>query len=244
MSAWSWSTLAARPAAAAAGVLVALTGAPAVAGAAAAPTAGGCSATAQISSQWGTGSTGGEVLAATVVNTSMATSTTWTVNWVLGTGQRVVSAWNTALATSGTSAISVTAANLPYNGRLAPGGSTTFGVQLAGTGPAPTMTCATDAGATVTLTATDSQSSVTVHVGDTIVVELGSDYRPATVNGTALVQRSSSGGYPSGQPLLATYQAVAAGSVDLSTMTDYACLHDVFPCARPQMLWTVHVTVS
>jgi hypothetical protein len=210
--------------------------APAVATAA----AGGCAATGQVASQWSSG----QILNVTVANTSAVTSTQWTVTWTLGTGQRVVSAWNAAVRVSGELGTTVTATNLAYNGTLAPGASTGFGMQLSGTGPTPAMTCASDAVADVTLTEADSRTTITVHVGQTITVQLGADFRPITLAGTALAQQSTSGGYPTGQPLLAIFRAVAVGAADLNTITDYACLHDpMFPCARPQMLWTVHVNV-
>ena len=65
------------------------------------------------------------------------------------------------------------------------------------------MSCASDAVASVTLTNGDSRTTVTVHVGQTINVQLGADFRPITLSGTGLTQVSSSGGYPTGQPLLA-----------------------------------------
>jgi len=98
-------------------------------------------------------------------------------------------------------------------------------------------------GSAVTLTEADSGSTVTVKVGQTVAVSLGADYRPTTVSGPALVLVSTSGGYPTGQPLAESYRAQATGSVDLSTMTDYACLHTTPRCAVPQRLWRVHVNV-
>lgn len=207
----------------------------------AATLAAGCTATAQVSSQWGTGSDSGEVLLATVVNSSTVTSTRWAVAWTLAGGQRVVSGWNAALSTYGSA---VSATSLAYNGTLAPGGSTTFGVQLAGTDAVPAMSCSSDAVQSVTLTESDSRSTVAVHLGQVITVELRADYRPITVTNPALVQESTSGGYPTGQPLVETYRAVAPGVVDLSTVTDAACLHALpYPCAIPQEEWTVHVDV-
>ena len=98
----------------------------------------GCTATAHIDSQWGSGPSGGEIVSFTVVNTSAGPATRWTVTWTLGSGQSVSSAWNAAVTVSGTTA---TAVNAPYNGTLAAGASTTFGLQLAGTGPVPTPLC-------------------------------------------------------------------------------------------------------
>jgi len=213
--------------------------------------AGGCTATAHVDSQWGSGSTGGQIVTVAVANTSAATTTKWTVTWTLGAGQRVVSGWNATISSAGGTA---TAVNASYNGRLTPGGSTTFGMQLAGTAAAPVLSC--DNGATpptssapppggpdVTVGEADSQRSITLAVGQTLGVSLGAEYRTPTVNGAALTQVSASGGYPTGQPLAATYRAVAAGQADLTTQSDAPCLHTTPPCTIPVHLWTVHVTV-
>ncbi len=238
------------------GLLTALAMIPMGAGASPGPAlAGGCSATAHIDSQWGSGPSGGEVLTVTVVNTSPASGSKWTVTWTLASGQQVLNAWN---ATVTTSHGVVTAVNAPYNGTLAPGASTTFGVQLGGAGPVIAPSCGNDAvspspagsptttpinGAGVTVTEADSQSTVTLLVGQTLGVSLPSYFTPPTVSGTVLTQLSSSGGYPSGQPVSARYQAVAAGQVDISSQTDAECLHTTPPCAIPVALWVVHVKV-
>jgi hypothetical protein len=223
--------------------------APLVAGTAAAAV-GGCSATATIQSQWGSGTAGGQVVAVTVANTSAQAATRWTVTWT-ATGQ-VVSAWNATVSVSGGTA---TAVNAAYNGSLAPGASTSFGMQLAGTGAAPVMCCDNDAvpptsassssssGADVRVTDADSGRTVTLLVGQTLGVSLPATSRTATARGSGLSQVSSSGGFPTGQPFAALYRAVAPGSVDLSSQTDYACLHTTPPCALPIALWAVHVQV-
>jgi hypothetical protein len=221
------------------------------AGAASDPGDGGCRATARVDSQWGAGTTGGQIVTVTVTNTSPASGTRWTVGWTLGAGQRVVSAWNATVSTTGTT---VTAVNAAHNGVLAPSASTTFGAYLSGVAPAPVLSCGNDAvtpptsgpGTTppdVTVTQADNQRTVTLLVGQTLGVALGSDFRPPTLSGTGLEQLSSSGGYPTGQPLAASYRAVAAGSVDLATSTDHACLHTPPRCALPIALWTLHVDI-
>jgi hypothetical protein len=224
----------------------------AVAGAAASnPGEGGCRAAARVDAQWGTGATGGQIVTVTVTNTSATAATRWTAAWTLGAGQRVVSAWNATVSTTGTS---VTAVNAPHNGVLAPAASTTFGAQLAGLAPAPALSCGNDTstpptttpppdGVDVTVTQADNQRTVTLLVGQTLGVALGPDFLTPTVSGPGLARLSASGGYPTGQPLAASYRAVAAGSVDLRTQTDYACLHTSPPCALPTTLWTVHVNI-
>lgn len=245
------ATLAAGGIAAGASLLTALVMAPLVVGTAAAAV-GGCSAIAAIQSQWGSGTAGGEIVTVTVANTSTQAATRWTVTWA-ATGQ-VVSAWNATVSVSGGTA---TAVDAVYNGSLAPGASTTFGMQLAGTGAAPAMSCANDAvpptsgspsvtssaGADVRVTDADAGHTVTLLVGQTLLVSLPATYRPITAKGSGLSLLSSSGGFPTGQPAAARYRAVAPGSIDLSSQTDYTCLHTTPPCAVPIALWAVHVQV-
>lgn len=246
------STLALCGIAAGTSLLVATAMTSAMAGAPASdPGAGGCRATARVDAQWGTGTTGGQILTVTVTNTAATTATKWSVAWALGAGQRVLSAWNTTVSATGTS---VTAVNAAHNGVLAPAASTTFGMQLSGVAPAPAPTCGNDtstsptasttpSGHDVTVTQADNQRTVTLFVGQTLGIALGPDFVPTTVSGPALERLSTSGGYPTRQPLAASYRAVAAGSVDITSHTDYACLHTSPPCALPTTLWTLHVTV-
>jgi hypothetical protein len=205
---------------------------------------GDCAAAARVDSQWGSGASGGQIVTVTVTNTAATGATTWSVAWTLGAGQSLVSAWN---ATVSVSAAAATATNASFNGSLAPGASTSFGMQLAGVAPAPTLTCTNNvvpAGSTITVTERDTQTTVTMVVGQTLVVSLGKDYRPVTLTGTALTLVSTTGGYPTGQPLRATYRAAAPGTVDLRTMTDYPCLHTTPRCALPQLQWTLRVNVA
>jgi hypothetical protein len=138
--------------------------------------------------------------------------------------------------------------------------ASTIGMQLACTGPAPLPGCVSDVtlpptsaapssttptGGTVTVTTTDNRATVNLHAGDRLVVSLPSNYDPPTVTpGGVLVQADLTGGYPTGQPLLAGYLAVASGQADVTTRTDAACLHAPTPCPSPQIPWTVHVVVS
>jgi hypothetical protein len=211
--------------------------------------AGGCGATAHIDSQWGSGSSGGQIITVTVGNTSTTTATRWAVAWTLAAYQRVISAWNATVSASGAAA---TAVNTPYNGTLGPGASTTFGIQLAGTAPTPVLSCTNDAAPTgsgspgvadVTATAADNGSTLTLHVGQTLGVSLPASYRPPAVTGTALRALSNTGGFPTGQPVAALYRAIAPGTADVSSQTDDPCLHATPPCARPIALFLVHVTI-
>jgi hypothetical protein len=236
-------------------LVAALAISPAVAGDAppAAPLAGGgCEAVARVEAQWGSGTTGGQIVSVVVTNTSAMTATRWNVAWTLGAGRRVLSAWNAAVTTSGGDAIAV---NAPDNGVLAPRASTTFGMQLSGVAPAPGLSCdngattptssAPPGGAEVTLSTADDRSTVRLHVSDTLVVSLTSLHLPPKLSAAGvLVQRDVVGGYPSDQPLVARYVAAAAGAVDVSTTTDIACNHEPLPCPSPPAPWTVHIVVT
>lgn len=245
------STLALGGIAAGAALLVGLAMTPALAGGSPATLqVGGCNATAHIDNQWGTGASAGENITVTVANTAATASTKWVVTWTLADGERIPAWWNTVVTTVGTAA---TAVNASYNGNLAPGASTTFGMQLWGTTTAPSLTCATDAiaptssqpggGADLTLTLANNQRTLTMFVGQTVRVDLRSDFRQPTVSGPALAAVLVTGGYPTGQPMAATYRAVTPGSVDVATHIDNACNYATPPCPGPFQVWTVHINV-
>jgi lysophospholipase L1-like esterase len=101
-----------------------------------APPAGGCAATYKIVSQW-SGGFQGEV---TVGNASSAASAGWTATFTYANGQAVSQAWNATVTQSGTT---VTARNVDWNGRLAAGGTATFGflASSTGTNTAPAVSC-------------------------------------------------------------------------------------------------------
>ncbi|GHJ13124.1 MULTISPECIES: lytic polysaccharide monooxygenase auxiliary activity family 9 protein [unclassified Micromonospora] len=102
--------------------------------------AGGCTATYQITGQWG----GGFQAEVKVTNGGGAIRG-WSVSWNYQNGQQVTSAWNATVTTSGTL---VTARNVAYNGALAPGASTSFGFtgSSSGTNPVPgILSCTTTA---------------------------------------------------------------------------------------------------
>ncbi|MFY0574927.1 cellulase family glycosylhydrolase [Cystobacter fuscus] len=97
---------------------------------------GGCTATYQSDSEWGSGF-GATV---TVKNTGTTATKGWTVSWTFGGNQQITNMWN---ATSTQSGASATARNMNYNGVLQPGSSTSFGFQAtySGSNTAPTLTC-------------------------------------------------------------------------------------------------------
>ncbi|MFF9264024.1 GH12 family glycosyl hydrolase domain-containing protein [Streptomyces longwoodensis] len=69
---------------------------------------------------------GGFTADVTVANTGSAQVDGWKLAFALPSGQQITSAWGATVAPSSGS---VTASNLAYNGRLAPGGQTSFGFQ-------------------------------------------------------------------------------------------------------------------
>jgi hypothetical protein len=101
------------------------------------PTQGGargCSAAFRIDNSWGSG----YQATVTVTNTGTTATTGWTVTITWPNSPVIVNYWNGSLSTSGTT---TTVRNMPYNGVLPPGGSTTFGMQLNGAVATPTLTC-------------------------------------------------------------------------------------------------------
>jgi hypothetical protein len=118
-----------------------------------------------------------------------------------------------------------------------PEGTTTPAVEPT-LSPGPTLTGGR------TLTETDAGKTVVLAVGQSVDVSLGAEYRPPASSSDAVTRTASTGGYPSGRPVRATFRADKAGKADVSSYTDYACLHSVPSCALPQQLWVVHITVS
>ncbi|MCO8271546.1 family 43 glycosylhydrolase [Actinoplanes sp. TRM 88003] len=99
------------------------------------PTGAGCTASFRTTSTW----SGGFQAEVTVTAGSGAVNG-WRVGWTLASGQSVSQVWNGSLTTSGTG---VTVANASYNGGLAPGASTTFGLLATGNPSTPALSCAT-----------------------------------------------------------------------------------------------------
>ena len=96
----------------------------------------GCTASLHIDNQWNPGFSD----TVTVANSGPAATNGWTVTWTWPNGQNLTNEWNAAVTQSGTA---VTATNLSYDGSIAPGANTTFGVQgtWSGTNGVPALTC-------------------------------------------------------------------------------------------------------
>ena len=96
------------------------------------PVPGGCAASVSLNS-WN----GGYVANIRVSAGSTAVNG-WTVTLALPSGSAVTNAWSaTNTGTTG----SVSFRNVSYNGQIAAGGTTEFGFQGTGSGPAATPTC-------------------------------------------------------------------------------------------------------
>jgi len=95
-----------------------------------------------------------------------------------------------------------------------------------------------------TLVESDSGGTIKLKVGDVVKVSLPSEYDPPNAQSDVLTRESSSGGYPTGQRVEATFRADKSGRTDMTSSTDYACLHTTPMCGVAQRLWMVHVVVS
>jgi beta-glucosidase len=94
-----------------------------------------CTAAWRTDNSWGNGFTA----TITVKNTGTVAITGWRVTWAWPDGVQLANGWNATFARSGTTQ---SASSLPWNGSLAPGASTSFGVQGSGTGlQVPALTC-------------------------------------------------------------------------------------------------------
>ncbi|WP_238424372.1 cellulose binding domain-containing protein [Micromonospora parastrephiae] len=80
-----------------------------------------CRATATIDARWGSGF----VATATVRNTGTEPIDTWRVAWRWSGDERLQTVWCGVATTAG---VDVTVGNASYNGTLAPGAATTFGL--------------------------------------------------------------------------------------------------------------------
>ena len=94
----------------------------------------------------------------------------------------------------------------------------------------------------------DSGRTIHVSVGDVIRVRLpggsGGYHRPRTTDRSVVRRVSASGGYPSATDARASFRARHHGTGDLTSYTDYQCLHTQPRCLPPQREWIVHVVVD
>lgn len=115
--------------------------------------------------------------------------------------------------------------------------------------PAVTPTGGTSASPSTTgritrITEGDDGRTLELPVGGRLMVELGQDYLPLRVSGNAVVTLvRTTGGFPTGRPLVALLAAIGPGTATLWSSTDYPCRHDSPPCTLPQQEWRLSVNV-
>ena len=98
---------------------------------------GGCTASESITSNW----LGGFQASVTVTNTGTAPITSWTVNGTFPGSQTVANSWNATVTQSGAQ---LSAGNASYNGTIAAGASTSWGMTVNGADQALTdLSCQT-----------------------------------------------------------------------------------------------------
>lgn len=99
-----------------------------------------------------------------------------------------------------------------------------------------------------TVTVTDGDSGATIHltVGQHLRVRLsnGTWDPPVSSAESVLSRQSSAGGYPTTQPVDASFAAIAKGSADVTSTSDAACFHTQPRCMMAQRQWQVHVVVG
>ena len=93
----------------------------------------------------------------------------------------------------------------------------------------------------------DSGRTIALRVGQQLRVTLGrqgQQWQPAQSSSAAVVRRSTQGGYPGSEPMVAVFEAQSRGQAQVSASTDLACFHTEPRCLAPQQQWSVTVTVS
>ena len=99
---------------------------------------------------------------------------------------------------------------------------------------------------TVIVTQDDSGTTVRLVRGQRLRVRLSQDSwtPPQSSAADVVVRRSSTGGYPTDQPVDALFEAVGAGTAEVTSQTDARCFHSDPPCLMPQRMWQVTVVVG
>jgi hypothetical protein len=67
---------------------------------------------------------------------------------------------------------------------------------------------------------------------------------PDTTDRAVAARRSSTGGYPTDQPVDATFDAVGTGRADVTAQSDAACFHTQPRCLMATRQWQVTVVVG
>jgi hypothetical protein len=147
-----------------------------------------------------------------------------------------------ATDTAGSPPVGMTTAQVTAGtGQATVTGTTTPGTPRPSTPPA---TIRPTAGTTV-VSDDATGTRVYLHVGQRLEVHLTQGtYDPPVSTTSVLVRRSSTGGYPTTEPVLANFEAVGRGTSDVTATSDAACFHTQPRCLMPTRVWVVHVTVG
>ena len=109
------------------------------------------------------------------------------------------------------------------------------------------VACPPLGGRFLTYTEQSSGRTVRVRVGTTVVISLpggrAGGYVPPVSSSQILQRVSVSGGYPSPLPARALFTATGVGVADLTSQTDFTCLHSTPSCLPAQLSWTLRVLV-
>ena len=93
----------------------------------------------------------------------------------------------------------------------------------------------------------DSGQTVVLTVGEHLRVRLGGTGTtwdpPTSSSSTVLPRRTSTGGYPTGHPVDATFDAAVHGDADVSASSDAACFHTQPRCMMASRNWQIHIRV-
>jgi hypothetical protein len=97
----------------------------------------------------------------------------------------------------------------------------------------------------------DEQSSghsVHLRIGQSIEVRLpggsAGGYAQPSASSNVVRRVLTAGGYPTALPVRTRFDAIRPGTAEVTSTTDYACIHTSPACLLPQRDWTVHVTVT
>ncbi len=101
------------------------------------------------------------------------------------------------------------------------------------------------AGPSVDVGEADNGTRVRLRSGQRLRLTLSPDYQPVSVSDPRLLRTGTeTGGFPTGQPLLTVLVVAAPGEVTLTSSSDATCLHATPPCALPQRLWMLKVSID
>ena len=91
----------------------------------------------------------------------------------------------------------------------------------------------------------DSGGRVRLRSGQRLRLTLSADYQRVNVSDPGLLRTATAtGGFPTGHALLTVLVAAGPGEVTLTSSSDATCLHATPPCALPQRLWMMKVSID